>query len=96
MTKPLFDEIIHAPNRLQICAMLAAVESTEFSTIHDILDLTEIAGRTAVGRSYPPLLRSRGQRWWGGERDRPTGFGSLPPVFPPPSTTPCPGVSPER
>ncbi|MDX3099762.1 hypothetical protein ACIBO5_18645 [Nonomuraea angiospora] len=27
MTKPLFDEIIHAPNRLQICAMLAAVES---------------------------------------------------------------------
>ena len=41
MTTPLFDEIIHAPNRLQICAMLAAVESAEFATIRDTLDISD-------------------------------------------------------
>ncbi|GLW11942.1 MarR family transcriptional regulator [Microtetraspora sp. NBRC 13810] len=41
MTKPAFDETIHAPNRLQICAMLAAVESAEFSVIRDGLEISD-------------------------------------------------------
>lgn len=36
---PVFDEIIHAPNRLQICAMLAQVESLAFATVRDALDV---------------------------------------------------------
>ena len=32
-TAPRFDEIVHAPNRLQICAMLSAVDSADFTTV---------------------------------------------------------------
>jgi DNA-binding MarR family transcriptional regulator len=28
-----FDEIVHAPNRLQICAILSAVSSADFATV---------------------------------------------------------------
>ncbi|MEU9298856.1 transcriptional regulator [Streptomyces sp. NPDC048269] len=41
MTGPRFDEVIHAPNRLQICAMLAAVESMAFSTLRDAIDVSD-------------------------------------------------------
>ncbi|MGW0594936.1 transcriptional regulator [Streptosporangium sp. NPDC002607] len=41
MIAPGFDEIIHAPNRLQICAMLAAVESAEFSVLRKELDISD-------------------------------------------------------
>ncbi|NEX94560.1 transcriptional regulator [Caulobacter sp. 17J65-9] len=30
-----FDPVIHPPNRLQICAMLAAVSSAEFAAVRD-------------------------------------------------------------
>jgi DNA-binding MarR family transcriptional regulator len=30
-----FDEIVHAPNRLQICAMLSAVDSADFATVRE-------------------------------------------------------------
>lgn len=33
MTVGKFDQLIHAPNRLQICALLAPNESVEFSTL---------------------------------------------------------------
>lgn len=35
------DPAIHAPNRLQICAMLAAVEEIDFATIRAALDVSE-------------------------------------------------------
>lgn len=38
---PVFDEIIHAPNRLQICAMLAQVESLAFATVRDALEVAD-------------------------------------------------------
>jgi DNA-binding MarR family transcriptional regulator len=41
MTLPRFDPVVHAPNRLQICAMLAAVESAEFGTVRDELEVSD-------------------------------------------------------
>ncbi|MFF3445133.1 transcriptional regulator [Streptosporangium sp. NPDC002721] len=41
MNAPVFDEIIHAPNRLQICAMLAAVDSAEFAVLRETLAVSD-------------------------------------------------------
>lgn len=41
MSEPVFDELIHAPLRLRICAMLAAVDSAEFSVIRDALGVSD-------------------------------------------------------
>lgn len=38
---PHFDPVIHAPNRLQICAMLATVENAEFSAIRDTIGVSD-------------------------------------------------------
>jgi DNA-binding MarR family transcriptional regulator len=35
------DPVIHAPNRLQMCCMLAAVETIDFATIREALDVSE-------------------------------------------------------
>jgi DNA-binding MarR family transcriptional regulator len=39
--RPRFDEVIHAPNRLRICAALAAVTDAEFSTLRESLGVTD-------------------------------------------------------
>jgi DNA-binding MarR family transcriptional regulator len=36
-----FDEVIHAPNRLRICALLATAGNAEFSTIRDALGVAD-------------------------------------------------------
>jgi DNA-binding MarR family transcriptional regulator len=36
-----FDEIVHAPNRLQICAILSAVDSAEFVTVREGLGVAD-------------------------------------------------------
>ena len=41
MTAPHFDTVVHAPLRLQVCAMLAAVESAEFSAVRDELGVSD-------------------------------------------------------
>lgn len=41
MTAPQFDAVVHAPLRLQVCAMLAAVESAEFSVVRDELGVSD-------------------------------------------------------
>lgn len=41
MTAPLFDAIIHAPNRLQICAMLATVGQAEFGAVRDTIGVSD-------------------------------------------------------
>lgn len=38
---PRFDAVIHAPNRLQICALLAAVDSAEFATVRDSVGVSD-------------------------------------------------------
>lgn len=35
MSSPVFDAVIHAPGRLQICAMLSAADEVEFSVVRD-------------------------------------------------------------
>jgi DNA-binding MarR family transcriptional regulator len=41
MVDPAFDEIIHAPNRLRICAMLAPLAEAEFRTVRDTLGVAD-------------------------------------------------------
>jgi DNA-binding MarR family transcriptional regulator len=42
MTSPNgFDAIIHAPNRLQICALLSAVDSAEFATVREAVGVSD-------------------------------------------------------
>jgi DNA-binding MarR family transcriptional regulator len=38
---PRFDEIVHAPNRLQICAILSAVDSADFATVREGLGVAD-------------------------------------------------------
>jgi DNA-binding MarR family transcriptional regulator len=40
-TAARFDEIVHAPNRLQICAILSAVSSADFATVREILGVAD-------------------------------------------------------
>ena len=41
MKKPRFDTVIHAPNRLQICAFLAPVQEAEFQVLRDELKVSD-------------------------------------------------------
>lgn len=41
MTAPRFDEVVHAPNRLQVCAVLAAVDKAEFATLRESLGVAD-------------------------------------------------------
>lgn len=41
MTTPRFDDVVHAPNRLQICAVLAAVDKAEFATLRESLGVAD-------------------------------------------------------
>ena len=41
--RPVFNEIIHAPQRLRICAMLSAAHKIEFSVLQDRLALSKSA-----------------------------------------------------
>ena len=40
-TAASFDEIVHAPNRLQICAILSAVSSADFATVREALGVAD-------------------------------------------------------
>lgn len=39
--QPLFNELIHAPNRLQVCAMLVPVEALDFATVREALAVSD-------------------------------------------------------
>lgn len=41
MSTPRFDPVIHPPSRLQICAMLAAVDNAEFAAVRDGLGVSD-------------------------------------------------------
>lgn len=38
---PLFDPVIHANNRLQVCALLRPVDEVEFAALRESLDVSE-------------------------------------------------------
>jgi DNA-binding MarR family transcriptional regulator len=39
--KPRFDELIHAPTRLRLCAMLRPLDEADFAAIAETLELSE-------------------------------------------------------
>ena len=41
MSHPIFEEVIHAPNRRRICAMLAPVKALDFATVREALAVTD-------------------------------------------------------
>ena len=41
MTKATFDTVIHAPNRLRICAFLRPLEEAEFQIVRDELGVSD-------------------------------------------------------
>lgn len=41
MTAPVFDALVHAPGRLQICAMLSAADEVEFAVLRDALNVSD-------------------------------------------------------
>jgi DNA-binding MarR family transcriptional regulator len=41
VTDSQFDELIHAPNRLKICALLASVEEAEFRTLREDIGVSD-------------------------------------------------------
>jgi DNA-binding MarR family transcriptional regulator len=67
MTEP-FDETIHAPNRLRICAFLDATTSTEFSVLRDLLGVAD-----SVLSKHLKILQEAGHV----EMTKPTGRGRV-------------------
>lgn len=41
MSGPRFDDVIHARNRLQVCALLASAEALDFRTVRETLEVSE-------------------------------------------------------
>ncbi|MEU3205492.1 transcriptional regulator [Streptomyces cyaneofuscatus] len=64
MTEPRYDAVIHAPNRLQICAMLAAVDSMEFSRVRESLGVSDSVLskhlKVLEGAGYVEVTKARG------------------------------------
>ncbi|KQY57027.1 MULTISPECIES: transcriptional regulator [unclassified Nocardioides] len=65
---PEFNEVIHAPNRLQICALLVNVEKAEFATIRDSLGVAD-----SVVSKHLKVLADAGYV----KLDKPTGGGRV-------------------
>lgn len=70
MTEPGFDDLIHAPHRLQICALLAASEaSIEFGRLRDHLGVAD----SVLSKNLKALVDAGYVRL-----DKPTGTGGRP------------------
>lgn len=41
MNPPVFDPVIHAPGRLQICAVLSTVDAAEFALLRDAVKVSD-------------------------------------------------------
>ncbi len=65
---PAFDEVIHAPHRLRICAFLDAVTSAEFGSLRDLLDVAD-----SVVSKHLKVLIDAGYV----ELEKPTGRGRV-------------------
>lgn len=70
---PQFDPVIHAPNRLRICALLSPVDDAEFGVLRDELDISDsvLSKHLAVleDAGYVTLRKAKGrvrqQTWIG-------------------------------
>lgn len=71
MTAPRFDAVVHAPLRLQVCAMLAAVESAEFAVVRDELGVSDsvlskhvkVLEEVGYARVRKAVVSSRQRTW---------------------------------
>ena len=67
MSAPVFDEIIHAPNRLRICALLATANSAEFGTIRDALGVADSVTskqlKILADAGYVTISKPTGKGW---------------------------------
>lgn len=41
MRAPVFDAVIHAPGRLQICAILSDIDTAEFAMVRDAIGVSD-------------------------------------------------------
>jgi hypothetical protein len=39
--EPRFDQVVHAPPRLQVCGLLAAVDTMEFAAVRDAVGVSD-------------------------------------------------------
>lgn len=64
MAKGAFDEVVHAPNRLQICAMLSSVAEAEFGVLRDGLGVADSVTskhlKVLADAGYVTISKSRG------------------------------------
>ncbi|WP_229054994.1 transcriptional regulator [Aeromicrobium sp. Leaf350] len=65
---PAFDDVIHAPHRLRICAFLDAVTSAEFAAVRDLLEVAD-----SVASKHLKVLTDAGYV----ELEKPTGRGRV-------------------
>jgi DNA-binding MarR family transcriptional regulator len=63
-----FDEVVHAPNRLKICAFLDATSSAEFSAVRDMLGAAD-----SVVSKHVKVLQEAGYV----DVSKPTGKGRV-------------------
>ena len=66
MSSARFDDTIHAPLRLRICAMLAQADAVEFATLRDHLDVAD----SVLSKHLKTLVEAGYVRL-----DKPTGGG---------------------
>lgn len=66
---PVFDEIIHSPNRLRICVLLSTVEAMEFAALREDLGVAD-----SVLSKHLATLADAGYV----TLTRPTGLGGRP------------------
>lgn len=70
-TKPRFDDVIHARNRLQICALLAEVDSVDFAAVQDALGVSDyvvskhlkLLTEAGYVRTHKERVHGRAQTW---------------------------------
>nr|BFF16416.1 hypothetical protein GCM10025699_77190 [Microbacterium flavescens] len=72
--EPLFDAVVHAPQRLQICAMLARGGEVEFGTLREGLAVSDATLskhlRTLTEAGYVDLRRVQRARGQAGRGSR--------------------------
>ena len=69
--QPRFDDVIHARNRLQICAVLADVDALEFAVVEDVLEVSDyvvskhvkVLAETGYVTSEKVRQRGRSHTW---------------------------------
>ncbi|MFV8129485.1 transcriptional regulator [Streptomyces syringium] len=67
MSEAAFDEVIHAPNRLQICSLLATVDAMEFSVVRQALNVSDSVlskhAKVLQAAGYATVTKVRGSSY---------------------------------